>query len=555
MADGASCESPNTRRRREQLSEQPNSVDDFAVNDLLSRAMRTGAYDPPPPRAREAEDALDLRRTSPDEAGKSRAQRLKQAAAGGARYAAGAAKVGARAAVNKLPANPLRRGSGPNFIDTEAEADPDFVLMADAIPLPPSIRPPAVRTSSDGGAAGRTSGGATPRSGGSGGACSSGCGGVGGFVAGASVLPSTCGGAGSTSGGGSPLGDAARHATSPTLLSTSPDSPIPPWSAPERSALHTSTPGSSSLDEDAAAAAAAAAADLSPSAVAARTNSAGSAVGSPPPAAGSSREVEQLRSQLAALRAEMEAESANTRMYNTCIEQVINGLLLNPKMCGKFELRVSQKLEAALRKLAQVERVEYVSCKFASVVTEAPKLSLRRWEGLQESEWDVAWAPTSWRTEISIKGKWAAKMVVRIHGVRMRGTCRTSFPADMGHVLISFQEMPSVTFETDSDVSLGSVPMPFQRAVTALVREQLSKWLTKHCVAPHALKLNRNPSSSSSKTEAKVDDELKHAILAAIARNERPSSGKPTPSTPNAAATSSGGSRFGFRRKPSAPAT
>ena len=32
--------------------------------------------------------------------------------------------------------------------------------------------------------------------------------------------------------------------------------------------------------------------------------------------------------------------------------------------------------------------------------------------------------------------------------------------------------------------------MPFQRAVTALVREQLSKWLTKHCVAPHALKLN-----------------------------------------------------------------
>ena len=184
MADGASCESPNTRRRREQLSEQPNSVDDFAVNDLLSRAMRTGAYAPPPPRAREAEDALDLRRTSPDEAGKSRAQRLKQAAAGGARYAAGAAKVGARAAVNKLPANPLRRGSGPNFIDTEAEADPDFVLMADAIPLPPSIRPPAVRTSSDGGAAGRTSGGATPRSGGSGGACSSGCGGVGGFASG-----------------------------------------------------------------------------------------------------------------------------------------------------------------------------------------------------------------------------------------------------------------------------------------------------------------------------------------------------------------------------------
>ena len=42
-------ESPQTRRRREQLSEQPNSVDDFAVNDLLSRAMRTGAYDPPPP--------------------------------------------------------------------------------------------------------------------------------------------------------------------------------------------------------------------------------------------------------------------------------------------------------------------------------------------------------------------------------------------------------------------------------------------------------------------------------------------------------------------------
>ena len=87
--------------------------------------------------------------------------------------------------------------------------------------------------------------------------------------------------------------------------------------------------------------------------------------------------------------------------------------------------------------------------------------------------------------------------------------------------------------------------MPFQRAVTALVREQLSKWLTKHCVCATALKLNRNPSSSSSKTEAKVDDELKHAILAAIARSERPSSGKPTPSTPNAAATSSEAAALG----------
>ena len=43
----------------------------------------------------------------------------------------------------------------------------------------------------------------------------------------------------------------------------------------------------------------------------------------------------------------------------------------------------------------------------------------------------------------------------------------------------------------DSEVSLGSVPMPLQRGASALVRYELRKWLAKKAVAPHAMKLKR----------------------------------------------------------------
>ena len=75
-------------------------------------------------------------------------------------------------------------------------------------------------------------------------------------------------------------------------------------------------------------------------------------------------------------------------------------------------------------------------------------------------------------------------MVVRVKQLRLRGELLASFPSDLAYTIFSFTEFPEVNFEVDSDVSLGSVPMPLQRAVAKIMRSELHKWMASRVVAP-----------------------------------------------------------------------
>jgi hypothetical protein len=48
-----------------------------------------------------------------------------------------------------------------------------------------------------------------------------------------------------------------------------------------------------------------------------------------------------------------------------------------------------------------------------------------------------------------------------------------------------------VRFEVDADVSMGTVPMPLQSAISNKIRAELHKWMASRVVAPRAMRINR----------------------------------------------------------------
>ena len=72
---------------------------------------------------------------------------------------------------------------------------------------------------------------------------------------------------------------------------------------------------------------------------------------------------------------------------------------------------------------------------FPSVRADAPRLQLRRWTSLDDSEWEVAFAPC-WTVEACLEGrqfKLPFKLLVRVGAIRIRGEMVVSFPnGDMG---------------------------------------------------------------------------------------------------------------------------
>lgn len=250
------------------------------------------------------------------------------------------------------------------------------------------------------------------------------------------------------------------------------------------------------------------------------------------------RRVEVLSAQLAASQAALRSAEAQSLHWQVCVRDLFNGLLLSPRMNAKYELKVSKMLESRLAKLDQIECVRYVKCSFPSVASEAPELRLIRWVSLEESQWEVTFAP-SWRIELCLEGRQIVpfKLLVRVGSIRVSGELRVSFGTELMRTLLSFNQMPSFDMHIDSQVSLGSVPMPLQRGASALIRHELRKWIEKRAVAPHALCLKRSP-----------PDQAAAATDAACAAQALPTApAEPsTSSAPHTPANSIGGSMGGL---------
>lgn len=234
-------------------------------------------------------------------------------------------------------------------------------------------------------------------------------------------------------------------------------------------------------------------------------------------------------------------------------------------------MKMASLLEWALTGLDYIERVTYCTCSFPSVASEAPRLALRRWVALDESYWEVTFAPASWRIEISLEGRQIVpfNLLVRVTAMHMKGELRVSFPPDLGDALLSFQEMPQYDMRIESEVSLGSVPTGLGRGASAVIRAAMGKWVRKHAVAPHAIRVYGSSSSASGASPAAKpaaadrqpatqptggeaaahgaakpnppppkpaaeaspmsDQDLKKAILSALLKHDRPRSGRGFP--------------------------
>jgi len=65
--------------------------------------------------------------------------------------------------------------------------------------------------------------------------------------------------------------------------------------------------------------------------------------------------------------------------------------------------------------------VRFVDCSFPSVPSEAPHIQLERWESMQDSEWQVRWAP-SWSVQVAVEGSHylSFSLMLRLYDFRVR---------------------------------------------------------------------------------------------------------------------------------------
>ena len=205
------------------------------------------------------------------------------------------------------------------------------------------------------------------------------------------------------------------------------------------------------------------------------------------------RRVDLLERALVATQAALDTERSQCAQWKRCMCEILNGIALNGRMNAKHELKVAQKLEAALRKQEHVETVRYIRCVFPAAAANAPNLQLKRYESLQWSRWDVVWSPC-WSIELCLEGHSLFvpfKLVCRVRDLKLRGELTACFPPDLGHVTFSFVELPDVRFEVDSETSIGNVPTPLQRGVSKLIKHQLTKWMNSRVVAPNSMRIYR----------------------------------------------------------------
>jgi len=185
-------------------------------------------------------------------------------------------------------------------------------------------------------------------------------------------------------------------------------------------------------------------------------------------------------------------------------------------MNDMYKHECSSLLTQALTNLEQIDRVRYVDCSFPSVPSEAPRLSLDKWNSLSASEWQLRWSP-SWSIQIAVEGSHyvAFRMILRIHSVQLAGTLRVNSTKDLRTIRLSFVEQPQMRMCVDCTIAWGSLPLPLQDYIGDTVVGEFRAWFNKQMVQPNELVLT--PSAfqpKSTLTDADVEKAMRAATLA-----------------------------------------
>jgi hypothetical protein len=147
---------------------------------------------------------------------------------------------------------------------------------------------------------------------------------------------------------------------------------------------------------------------------------------------------------------------------------------------------------------------------------QAPHIQLIRWESLQDSEWQLRWAP-SWSVQVAVEGTQylSFQLTLRLFDFRVSGRVKFRATPDLSKIIISFLQMPKLRLKTECTVSWGSVALPLQTYIEQVVQDEFQRWTRDNCVAPHEMVLQ--PESFQPKkglTDADVEKAIRAVTLA-----------------------------------------
>ena len=162
------------------------------------------------------------------------------------------------------------------------------------------------------------------------------------------------------------------------------------------------------------------------------------------------------RQKVEALEAKLEASRLETDAWIAAASSLVNMLFLSPSQNANHAASVFAGLESAISKLGFVKELRYCDCSFPVSDASKPKIVLRRWTSLEDSEWDLAWTP-AWTCEACIDGQRGITFstLMKVSGIAMAGRLAISFATDFSAVRVRFTETPTVHLDVACHVTLG----------------------------------------------------------------------------------------------------
>jgi len=227
-------------------------------------------------------------------------------------------------------------------------------------------------------------------------------------------------------------------------------------------------------------------------------------------------QVMALQKQVEALREQLRVSETKVAMWEECMQQLLYCMLLSPDMNDMYKTECVALLREALQSVEQIEKVHYVECSFPSVPAEAPHIQLERWTSLDESEWNVRWAP-SWSIQVALEGLQYVqfRLMLRLFDFRVSGRLKLRAKPDFSSIVLSFIEMPKLRLRTGCNVSWGAVPLPLQDYLESFVKQEVRNWLSQNIVSPNQLEINPpNFQPKKGLTEEDVEKAIRAVTLA-----------------------------------------
>ena len=211
-------------------------------------------------------------------------------------------------------------------------------------------------------------------------------------------------------------------------------------------------------------------------------------------------EFELLRSRLREAeegRARAEARLAQALyrddMWTEATRRILFPLILGPHMCSLYRRELVKALGRALNNSGFIEG-SAVHPSFPTVPSEAPVLSLRHFNSLNDTAWDVMWSPRSWSVDAAIEGSVAGgfgafSIGVHVSGLSVEGTLLARASAGLESIWLSFDEEPNVGLSVVSNVTWGVVPLPLKARIESLVLGELRNFLKNFMQRPKELEV------------------------------------------------------------------